>query len=134
MLTRRSGEAEGPRLRSESGRLSEGDTVLPGGELADRFPLSVTPGNRIVLDLSSADFDPYLALRSPSGEVVDNDDHEGSSSRSRIEHTVAEAGEYTVYVTSYKKDCKATRKKSREVSELFLFNGRRQSDSAAVDN
>jgi hypothetical protein len=118
VLTRRSGEAEGPRLRSESGRLSEGDTVLPGGELADRFPLSVTPGNRIVLDLSSADFDPYLALRSPSGEVVDNDDHEGSSSRSRIEHTVAEAGEYTVYVTSYKKGEKGGYELSVSIEEL----------------
>lgn len=102
-LTRRAAEPTGPRRRSESGRLAEGDTVLKEGELADKFPLSVTPGNRIVLDLTSEDFDPYVALRSPSGKVVSNDDFEGSTSRSRIEHTAAEAGEYTIYVTSYQK-------------------------------
>jgi len=40
-------------------------------------------------------------LRAPSGETVFNDDWEGSAARSRIEHEAAEAGEYTVFVTSY---------------------------------
>lgn len=102
-LTRRGGASTGPSRRSEVGRLTSGDTELVGGEYADKFPLTVAPGTRIVLDLTSDDFDPYVALRSPSGESVSNDDFEGSSSRSRIEHVAEESGEYTIYVTSYAK-------------------------------
>lgn len=101
VFTRRSGESAGPRRFSEVGRLEQGDAKLSDGEYNDSFPLELTPGNRVVTDLRSSDFDTYVVLRSPSGEVVGNDDYEGSEEHSRIEHTAAEAGEYRVFVTSY---------------------------------
>ena len=103
LLTRRSGVAAGPQRRVETGRLASGDAVLQTGEFADSFPLAGTPGSRIVLDLTSQDFDTYLVLRSPSGESVSNDDYEESSHRSHLEHVAGEAGEYRILVTSYEK-------------------------------
>jgi len=101
-LTHRGAEdAAGSRQRTEAGRLSAGDMELSGGEFADKFVLNAVPGNRIVLDLTSSEFDTYLVLKGPGEESAENDDFEESRERSRIEHVAQAAGEYTVYVTSY---------------------------------
>ena len=85
------------------GRLEKGDETLTSGEYADEYSFSGSVGERAVVDLRSADFDPYLFVRAPSGEQFDNDDFVGDASRSLLSLDLAERGEYRVTVTSYSK-------------------------------
>lgn len=86
------------------GSLSGGDTQLRSGEYFDRYTFEGRAGQSMVFDLRATGFDPYLIVRAPSGDQKENDDLEGSSSRSRLELTLEETGTYQVMVTSYKKD------------------------------
>lgn len=73
------------------------------GEHYDTHTVAGTAGRPIVLDLSSSDFDAYLAARSPSGTWYRDDDGAGSGSDARLE-LPAEAGNWTVVVTSFTPD------------------------------
>lgn len=85
----------------EVGRLSIGDGQLRGGEFRDLFTFVGKAGDPVIIDLVSEDFDPYLALISPSGKVLRNDDW-GSSPASRIRARLIEDGEYRIVVTSFR--------------------------------
>jgi hypothetical protein len=87
---------------AEYGRLERGDDVLDDGEYCDYFTFEGTAGALAVIVLRTDDFDPYLIVRSPSGEQVDNDDHEGDATRSVVTFPMQESGSYTVGVTSYR--------------------------------
>lgn len=93
--------AAGSGVRTESGRLARGDDTLDSGEYIDVYPVQVAAGERLVVDLRSQEFDTYLGVMTPSGEVLQNDDFEGSTSRSVIRIDAAEAGQHLVTVTSY---------------------------------
>jgi hypothetical protein len=84
-----------------SGELRSGDATLSSGEYADPYSFNVRAGQRIVVDLSSSEFDTYLVLKQPNGNQTDNDDYEGSQQRSRIEEVASESGEWEILVTSY---------------------------------
>ncbi len=84
-----------------TGSLDSGDARLPAGEYADTYEVELAVGQPFEADLTSSDFDPYLVLRAPSGETEENDDYLGSTMQARIVTTAAEAGTYTVFVTSY---------------------------------
>jgi hypothetical protein len=84
-----------------SGRLERGDETLESGEYADHYTFTGSAHQRAVIDLRSADFDPYLFVRSPSGEQFDNDDFEGDPARSLLTLDLTESGPYRVTVTSY---------------------------------
>lgn len=88
--------------RFESGALTSDDETLDSGEYADLYSLEVQAGEFIVVDLRSADFDPYLIVHAPEGEQLDNDDHEGDASRSLISFAAASAGTVDIIATSYK--------------------------------
>lgn len=90
----------GSGTQTYSDRLEAGDDRL-AGQYLDTYSVHGTSGERLVADLFSTAFDTYLLLVSPSGEVTDNDDHEGSTNRSRIDTVLDESGEWTVVVTSY---------------------------------
>ena len=95
-------DTDGPvAARTERGSLGSGDKTLRSGEYVDSYRLEAAPGQRIVLDVSSSEFDTYLLLKTPSGEQLENDDAEGLSGHSVIEHVATEVGTYTVLVTSY---------------------------------
>jgi hypothetical protein len=87
--------------RFESGRLESGDATLGTGEFVDEYRFVGREGERMVIDLRSADFDPYLLVRTPGGEQFYNDDHEGDASRSLLSLVLTEGGEFVVAVTSY---------------------------------
>lgn len=87
-----------------SGRLAEGDAQLSTNEFRDIFVFDGKIGDQVVVDMTSSDFDTYLFLTLPSGQQIDNDDFEGSSSHSRIELTLREEGRYRISATSYKPD------------------------------
>lgn len=84
------------------GTLAAGDTQLSSGEFADQHELTFTPGESIQLRLTSTAFDPYMIVRTPSGRQQDNDDLTSSTRDAGIDIPVAEAGTYTVTVTSYR--------------------------------
>ena len=88
--------------RFESGTLASDDDTLDSGEYADVYSVAVQTGEFLVVDLRSADFDPYLIVHTPDGEQLDNDDHEGDASRSLISFTAASAGTVDIITTSYK--------------------------------
>ena len=86
--------------RQEVGALADGDGTLTSGEYVDRYTVRGT-GGPLVADLTSDAFDPYLIVRLPNGEQVDNDDHEGSLTRSLLVVDTEPGAEYLVDVTSY---------------------------------
>jgi hypothetical protein len=88
---------------TQRGRLEKGDDTLKSGEYADDYTFMASRGQHAVVDLRSADFDPYVFVRAPSGEQFDNDDVEGDASRALLSLDLSESGEYRVTVTSYRK-------------------------------
>lgn len=63
-----------------TGNLEPGDETTDFGTYVDWYPLSVPAGDRIRVELSSADFDAYLVVELPDGNVLENDDTSGSDS------------------------------------------------------
>jgi hypothetical protein len=89
---------------SVSGTLSAQDEAL-GDKFVDRYRFTGRRGQRISLALSSTDFDTYLVLRRPDGDELVNDDtmqRGRASTDSRLETALAEDGEYTILVSSYR--------------------------------
>jgi hypothetical protein len=84
-----------------SGELGEGDPTFEAGEFHDLYVFDGDEGETIRVELSSAEFDTYLGLVTPSGEEIANDDFEGDTERSVIALTLPEAGRYRVQATSY---------------------------------
>ncbi len=83
------------------GALATSDSRLQSGEYSDSYTMQFGAGEAVELLLSSTAFDPYLIVRSPSGNQMDNDDLTPSSRDAGLTIPVAEAGEYSVMVTSY---------------------------------
>ena len=85
----------------QSGVLDRHDQVLPDGSFADVYPIDVQVGDRVMIELQSKKFDPYLAVKLPSGAVLENDDLAGSKKQSQLDIFAEEAGTWLVYATSY---------------------------------
>lgn len=83
-----------------SGSLARGDDTLITGEFFDRWEVEGFPGQTLVVDLTSDDFDTFVILESPDGLRETNDDF-GLGSNSQIVYEVTSPGTYTVLVTSY---------------------------------
>jgi hypothetical protein len=84
-----------------SGELEGDDTTFEAGEYHDTYVFDGAEGETVRLELTSADFDTYLGLVTPSGEEIANDDFEGDTDRSVIVLTLPESGRYRVQATSY---------------------------------
>ena len=85
----------------EVGRLASGDGRLRAGEFRDLYSFEGKKGDPVLIDLVSEDFDPYLAIVSPSGKVLRNDNW-GTSPAARIQTRLPEDGVYKVVVTSFR--------------------------------
>ncbi|MDD9897050.1 MAG: caspase family protein [Gammaproteobacteria bacterium] len=86
---------------SVNGSLQAGDSLSDNGQYQDSYVFQGTAGETVTVDMISSDIDTYLTLATPSGELIDNDDHNGSISQSLIEITLPESGRYCVIATSY---------------------------------
>ncbi len=86
------------------GSLELGDQQLETGEYQDIYVFDGSSGQSVTIDMTSSDFDTYVALMTPSGDVIENDDYEGSTSRSLVELSLTETGRYRVVATSYAVD------------------------------
>jgi hypothetical protein len=94
---------QGGAVRVLSGQLLSGDRSLRSGEYYDEHTFEARAGQVLVVEMTSSAFDPYLIVISPSGDREENDDWEGSASRSRVEWRIEESGTYRIVATSYEK-------------------------------
>jgi hypothetical protein len=83
------------------GRLETGDEQMPSGEFGDSYEITALPGQMLTITLESDDFDAYLRLESPSGNMLTDDDGFGSGTDSMIEIDAAEFGTYKIFATSF---------------------------------
>ena len=86
---------------SVSGDLGSGDHLAENDEFRDSFYFNGNSGEAIVLDLIASDFDTVLSLQTPTGELLENDDFQGSTDQSQIQLTLQESGRYRILVSSY---------------------------------
>jgi hypothetical protein len=84
-----------------SGELEAGDQLLDDGKYQDIYVFDGSSGQSVQIDMRSTEFDTYLSLVTPQGDAIDNDDFNGSTSRSAIDLNLTETGRYRVIVTSY---------------------------------
>ncbi|MCG8479193.1 MAG: PPC domain-containing protein [Spirochaetales bacterium] len=71
------------------------------GRPADRFALSGTAGQRVVIELDSDDFDAYLRAMDDSGRTFSNDDGGAEGFNSRLAYTFEAAGTLTITASSF---------------------------------
>ncbi|MXO72418.1 pre-peptidase C-terminal domain-containing protein [Alteraurantiacibacter buctensis] len=82
--------------------LADGDETISSGEFTDFYNFEGRRGERLVFDMTSAEFDTYLSLQYPSGGQEDNDDRAGGETTdSRLVVTLPEDGTYRLMATSY---------------------------------
>ena len=88
--------------QSVSGELTPLDTQRRSGKYEDVFRIDGRRGQRIELNLSSDDFDPYLLVTGPGGFSLSNDDDGRSQTlNSRLVVELPADGSYRVSATSF---------------------------------
>jgi len=83
-----------------TGTISAGDAVRDDGSWYDGWTLQLSNGERVVIAMTSADFDTYLTVVSPSGAMT-NDDDGGDGTNSRLELTADRAGSWTIMANTF---------------------------------
>lgn len=84
------------------GMLSPASDTLTSGEYKHVVEVPAQAGDRIVALMTTADFDPYLILTSPTGAQYENDDCiPGDRTRSCLDWTADTTGLFRVIATSY---------------------------------
>lgn len=87
--------------RSRQYVLQEGDGTDPRGRgLAKPVTFRGDSGDRVRITMRS-EFDTYLILADPDGNVVTEDDDGGSGLNSQITWTLGQTGEYTIWCGSF---------------------------------
>ena len=92
-------------ILQEKGTLSDGDLVLPSDEsVYDEYTFEGSAGKVITVTLESPDFDTYLAVFSPTDELLgEHDDINKKNTNSQLTITLEITGKYRVIVNSYDK-------------------------------
>jgi plastocyanin len=90
------------------GELSDDDGQNGGGRIADAYTFQGRAGQRVIVTMSSDDFDTYLDLYAGEGDgryIVDSDDDgAGEGTNSRLSHTLTEDGLYTIEARGFSED------------------------------
>ena len=85
-----------------TGRLAPGDETLGSGEYVDEYVVDASVGQTVRAVVTSDAFDPYVIVKSASGEQEDNDDcTEGDLTRSCAAFVADRDGLIRVLVTSF---------------------------------
>ena len=85
-----------------SGTLSSSDSQLDDGSYYDVHTFSGREGDQVRVTLTSSDFDTFLMVLDPSGEVVEqNDDMSSGSTDSSLNIVLNDTGEYRIVANSY---------------------------------
>ncbi len=92
-------------ILSREGTLRDGDLVLPSDEsVYDEHTFEGTEGQVVTVTLESPDFDTYLAVFSPTGQLLgEHDDVNQKNTNSQLTITLPVTGKYRVIVNSYDK-------------------------------
>lgn len=88
-------------LDAWQGSLGAADEQLGSGEYYDATGIHLDPGERLLIGISSAEFDPYLIVVGPDGEsALQEDDTPGHGLGVLVSFTAEQAGEHLIVVTS----------------------------------
>lgn len=97
-----SNPSSGDYILQEQGTLASGGPVLQDGSLYEEYRFEGESGQSITITLESPDFDTYLMLIAPNGDVLQyNDDISDSDRNSQIAIVLPESGTYRVIANSY---------------------------------
>ncbi len=97
-------QPSGGRILRQSGVLGQGDQVLQDGSFFQPFTFRGRANQRVVIQLTSPDFDTYLILTDEAGNrLAVNDDARPGITDSEIVATLPRDGLYQVIVNSYQR-------------------------------
>lgn len=89
------------------------------GSLYDEYSFEGTQGQKVVVTLESSEFDTYLAIVNPQGELLaENDDVTQQNSNSELTLTLSASGRYRVVVNAYDPPPKGKGKYSLIIREV----------------
>ncbi|MGJ3254246.1 MAG: hypothetical protein ACFE0J_24400 [Elainellaceae cyanobacterium] len=93
-----SDETETELILNTDGVLESGDSVIyQDGSLYDEYPFEGVTGQQVFIVLESTEFDPYLILISPLGDILaQNDDVSHDDLNSELSLTLPHTGTYSV--------------------------------------
>ncbi len=83
------------------GTLDLTDLRRPEGGLFDSYSIPAAPGQTVIVDLQSDDFDTYLTVDGPGGVQEISDDYDLETGHSHIQLLAPEEGTYKIVVTTY---------------------------------
>ncbi|MCD4656104.1 MAG: caspase family protein [Planctomycetes bacterium] len=92
------------------GELAKGDILMDSGEFYDLYEFKGKKNEKIIITLTSEDFDTYLILIAPDRQQFDNDDistgddNKKKNLNSRLEYTFTQDGIAKIGVSSAKKN------------------------------
>jgi len=84
-----------------TGTLTPSDCALSDGTFVDFYEFQGTSSQAVVIDLKSTQFNTYLGLLDPDNEVAAADNDGGSGTNSHIEHTLDQAGAWTIAANNF---------------------------------
>jgi serine protease Do len=95
--------SQGRFILRQEGILGPGASVLPSdGSLYRAYTFEGRAGQSVTINLASPDFDTYLALLDPNGQLVEENDGASQGDRSsRITVTLPRTGVYRVIVNAH---------------------------------
>jgi hypothetical protein len=86
---------------TKDGLLEPGDEIGGDGPFQDRWTIDARAGARLRVELRSTDFDSYLVVLGPDGQVVGSDDDGLENRDAAVSLRITAAGGYTVLATSF---------------------------------
>lgn len=98
----------GKMLLDKQGELITGDKILPtDNSLYDEYTFEGKKDQKITIKAESKDFDTYLAIFTPAGDLLaEHDDISEQDSNSAISVTLPADGTYRLIINAYDKDGK----------------------------
>jgi hypothetical protein len=98
----------GKMLLDKQGELITGDKILPtDNSLYDEYTFEGKKDQKITIKAESKDFDTYLAIFTPAGDLLaEHDDTSEQDSNSAISVTLPADGTYRLIINAYDKDGK----------------------------
>jgi hypothetical protein len=120
------------------GTLETGDRAMRSdGSLYDAYTFEGYANQEVTINLYSSEFDTYLILRAPGGEVIgENDDKNQDNQSSELTLTLRTTGTYTVVANGYSQDSRGkyyiSLGSSNVSTELQISGSRRTSEACTT--
>ncbi len=86
---------------SYEGSLTQMDPRMEDGSAYVEHSISLEAGQQLELSLDSDDFDAYLQVRDPNGEVLTEDDDSGNDTNAHLTVMAPTSGSYTILANSF---------------------------------